>query len=211
MLLGVYVLGAIDRTDRPLVDEHLRDCARCRDELVGLAPLPAMLGRVSLEEAERIAAGGHDEPAELSPDVLNSLLRQVSRRRGRLWRGAVAVAAAAVMVAGAVTAVELTRAGASPAGGGEVAAASYAGVWARVDYGAGTKWRVEVSGIAPGTSCKFYVLSSSGKRVSAGTWTIRPYGQTGWYAAQSPISASSVHAFQITTAAGRVLVTIPAA
>ncbi len=217
MLLGVYVLGAIDRTERPLIDEHLRDCIRCRDELAGLAPLPAMLGRVSLEEAERIAAGGHDEPAELSPEVLNSLLKQVSRRRGRLWRGAVAVAAAAVIAAGAVTAVELTRAGGHPAGGSEVAAASSSSthVWAQVDYAenpsrTGTWMQVQVRGINPGTRCQFWVVTSSGKRL-AGEWTVAAsYGQVHWYGARTPLAESSVHAFQLTNLAGNLLVNIPA-
>jgi Putative zinc-finger len=214
-LLGVYVLGAIDRTERPLVDEHLRDCVRCRDELAGLAPLPAMLGRVSLEEAERIAAGGHDEPAELSPDVLNSLLRQVSRRRGRLWRGAVAVAAAAIIAAGAVTAIELTRGGASPAGGREVATGVdwSTHVWAQVHYAdspAGlAAMRVEVRGIKPGTPCTFWVVSSSGRRVRAGAWTVGSYGLAPFYRAGTSVPASSVHSFQITSA-GKLLVNIPA-
>jgi len=46
--LGVYVLGAIDPADRALVEEHLASCPECREELAGLAGLPALLavGRV---------------------------------------------------------------------------------------------------------------------------------------------------------------------
>ena len=49
--LGVYVLGAIDPAERALVDAHLATCRDCRDELAGLADLPALLARVSTEEA----------------------------------------------------------------------------------------------------------------------------------------------------------------
>ena len=42
--LGVYVLGAIDPAERAQVDEHLASCPGCREDLAGLAGLPAMLG-----------------------------------------------------------------------------------------------------------------------------------------------------------------------
>lgn len=49
--LGVYVLGAIDPAERALVDSHLAGCRDCRDELAGLAGIPALLSRVGAEEA----------------------------------------------------------------------------------------------------------------------------------------------------------------
>jgi hypothetical protein len=59
--LGVYVLGAIDPAERAEVDAHLAGCPDCRAELAGLAGLPALLGRVPVSEAARIAgfAVGH--------------------------------------------------------------------------------------------------------------------------------------------------------
>jgi putative zinc finger protein len=66
--LGVYVLGAIDPAERTQVDSHLATCRDCRDELAGLAGLPALLARVSTEEAIALSA---DEPAPLGllPDA----------------------------------------------------------------------------------------------------------------------------------------------
>jgi predicted anti-sigma-YlaC factor YlaD len=61
LALGVYVLGAIDPAERTLVDAHLATCRDCRDELAGLAGLPALLARVSTEEAIALAEDG---PAE---------------------------------------------------------------------------------------------------------------------------------------------------
>ena len=52
--LGVYVLGAIDPAERSLVDAHLLTCRDCRDELAGLAGLPALLARVNPDEISRI-------------------------------------------------------------------------------------------------------------------------------------------------------------
>lgn len=105
--LGVYVLGAIDPADRAMVDEHLATCRDCRDELAGLAGLPALLSRVDKAEAiafasDDIAADGADgaaslkEPAELIGTVLNLT---AARRRKRNWRTIGLSAAAAVIVA----------------------------------------------------------------------------------------------------------------
>jgi hypothetical protein len=150
-------------------------------------------------------------------DLLNSLLRQVGlRRRRRLWRGAITVAAAAaVAAAGATAAVQLARPAAQPAHTEVVSAANgRTHVAAVVDY-AKTPWgttamRVQVSGIPWGTRCQFWVLGANGHKLYSGDWTVlRSYGQQGWYTAASRVTPSSVHSFQI-TAAGKVLLTIPA-
>ena len=68
--LGVYVLGAIDPAERALVDAHLLTCRDCRDELAGLAGLPALLARVNPDEISRICA--------------DDTVRTVTEDRGRL-------------------------------------------------------------------------------------------------------------------------------
>jgi anti-sigma-K factor RskA len=219
-LLGVYVVGAIDPSDRPLVDDHLGECADCRDELAGLAGLPAMLSRVPAADIERIASGVTNLPegAEPSPELLNSLLRRVSaRRRSRMWRGAAAVAAAAVVAAGGATAVtQLTKPHQPQVVSREVASAMNPAthVAAVVDYSQ-TPWnttdmRVEVSGIAAGTNCRFWVVGSHG-RTAAGGWTVGlTYTRSEWYEVSAPVRADEVRGFQITDGS-KVLVNIPAA
>ncbi len=217
-LLGVYVVGAIDPAERTMVDEHLGHCPSCRDELAGLAGLPAMLSRVPAADVEMLsqAPSGLPEMTEPPAELLNSLLRRVSaKRRTRKWRGALALAASVAIAAGGATvATELARPQPSQVVR-DVAAGSNARthVAAVVDY-AGTPWastamRVQVSGISPGTTCQFWVVGTSG-RAYAGSWTVRAtYGQQVWYSVSSPVPASSVHSFQITSA-GKVLVNIPA-
>ena len=58
--LGVYVLGAIDPAERSKVDAHLSTCPACREELAGLAGLPALLRRVPVGEAQQLADGDPD-------------------------------------------------------------------------------------------------------------------------------------------------------
>ena len=217
-LLGVYVVGAIDPAERSVVDEHLEVCQACRDELAGLAGLPAMLGRVPAADVERLSGPPAELPelAEPPAELLNSLLRKVSaRRRRRLWRGAVTIAAAAAIAAGgAAAAVQLASPSATQVAHTDVASASSTrtGVAAVVDYTktswGGTAMRVQVSGIAPGTTCQFWVVGKDG-RTFAGQWTIAGYGSKAWYLAASSAAPGSVHMFQI-TASGRLLLSIPA-
>jgi hypothetical protein len=217
-LLGVYVVGAIDPAERMTVDEHLMGCPQCRDELAGLAGLPAMLSRVPAADVERLSfePSGLPEMTEPSAELLNSLLRKVSaKRRTRLWRGAVAIAASAAIAAGAATgAIELARPQPHVAAN-DVASGSDAQthVAAVVDYAptpwAGTEMRVQVTGIKPGTACKFWIFGKDG-RTPAGSWTVLvPYGQKAWYSVSAPVPTNSVHSFQITSG-GKVLVNIPA-
>ena len=98
--LGVYVLGAIDPAERAQVDEHLATCADCREELASLAGLPAMLRKVSVVEAERLAVAEQDPEltAVPSPEMLPSLVaRTTNVRRIHRWRGLAAAAAVALV------------------------------------------------------------------------------------------------------------------
>jgi len=215
-LLGVYVVGAIDPAERALVDEHLGQCQLCRDELAGLAGLPAMMSRVPVADVEWLDTAVTELAAlqEPSEEMLASLLRQVSvKRRSRIRRSMVAVAAAAVIAAGgAGAAMQLTR----PHVTSDTAtAASPNGVAAVVDYsptGWGTAMRVQVTGIPAGTKCQFWVVGKNGKASYAGTWTVGGslYGGKAWYSASSSWKAGSVSKFRITNSGGKVLLTIPA-
>lgn len=217
MLLGVYVVGAIDPAERALVDEHLSECAACRDELAGLAGLPAMLSRVPEADVEKLAGNVTSLPgqSEPSPELLNSLLRHVAaRRRARMWRGVAAAAAAAVIaVGGTATVMELVGHGTRQPTVEVASGVNAAGnITARVDYSMaawGTAMRVQVTGIAPGTACRFWVITATG-RSFAGAWTVAQTGYVSpWYSASSRVTPGAIRAFQVTTAA-KSLVSIPA-
>jgi hypothetical protein len=220
-LLGVYVVGAIDPAERALVDEHLAECQSCRDELAGLAGLPAMLSRVPAADVERLSLPllHLPEAVEPSDELLNSLLRTVSaKRKTRMWRSAAAVAAAAVIAAGGATTVsQLTSSGAVAQQEWVKAASPVGHISAVVDYqpvGWGTAMRVQVRGIKPGTVCQFWAVGKNGTSAYAGAWTVagnfgRGYGDKAWYPASAAVSADAVRGFQITSG-GKVLVYIPA-
>src|SRR5215468_6671040 len=91
--LGVYVLGAIDTVERTQVDAHLAGCHDCRDELAGLAGLPALLSRVDAAEAMALAESAgppfgeetahHSPKAEDPPprELLATVISLTSSRR----------------------------------------------------------------------------------------------------------------------------------
>jgi putative zinc finger protein len=214
-LLGVYVVGAIDPAERAIVDAHLSVCSECRAELGGLAGLPALLSRVPVADAERMAGGGFGEgPAEPPAELLSGLLRRVTaRRRNRRWRSALALAAAVAIAAGGTAAVfSANEPPAQTAAIAEVARASNAHVSAMVKYTetpwGGTAMRIAVQGIPTGTNCKIWVESGNNHWSVAGSWTVGPgYGEH-WYSVSSAVPADSVHGFQITSA-GKTLINIP--
>lgn len=216
-LLGVYVVGAIDPAERAVVDHHLEQCRDCREELAGLAGLPALLGRVPLADAERMAEGGYGIPdmEEPSAELLNGLLRRVAaRRRGRRWRSVLALAAAvAIAAGGAAGAVSALQPAAQHATASDVVSGTQANVSGQFRYSptpwGGTAMRVGVVGIPPGTVCQLRVKDASGRWTLADSWTTGPgYGEH-WYWVSSRVPADQVRGFQI-TARGKVLLSLRA-
>jgi predicted lipoprotein with Yx(FWY)xxD motif len=115
--LGVYLTGSIAPADRAAVVRHLATCADCRDELAGLASLPALIRRPPAREAAQ--SPGPAQDAEAGPALLGRLLGSVTRRRRRRRRllAAAAVTLAAVAALGwALRLAEPPRAGPAVAG-----------------------------------------------------------------------------------------------
>jgi len=224
--LGVYVLGAIDPAERALVDAHLLTCRECRDELAGLAGLPALLARVNPDEISRITsedtvrAGTHvgtDDrpPGELIGTVLD--LAAAKRRRTR-WRFA-AAAAAVVAIAGGLfgglSSITTTQTVAIPVSPGGThwetveATSAVTGASASVAYSHemwGDAFEVLVDHIPVGTTCQLWVVHPNGARTQVAAWTTASDEGTVWYAGSMPATAAPISSFQI-TADKKVLLT----
>jgi hypothetical protein len=229
--LGVYVLGAIEPAERALVDAHLATCRDCRDELAGLAGLPALLARVSTEEA--IALGDTDGPfpaamgeAEEPPRELLATVLDLTaaRRRRRRWRDTgIAVAAAAVIAAGVFGGLRLGSSPAQPPvavgsqqnlylgaqnGPMETVSGQSAGMTATVAYsqmGWGLQIDTKVTGIPVGTNCQLWVIDSSGNRVLAGNWITDNAEGTVWYPGSAAVSGKDVTGFEVTVGQGKAI------
>jgi anti-sigma factor RsiW len=220
-LLGVYVVGAIEPHERASVDEHLAECYECREELAGLAALPALLRRVPAQEAERILVAA-PEPADASaspsPELLDSLLaKTAAKRRSRRVRAMFTAAAAILIAAGGAAAVTESLAPSSTAPNSshhvEISTGSLGRVTATVRYGQrtwGTAMSVRVTGLPKWTNCKFYVVTKDGHRVLAGAWTVGADGGSLWYPVATGVTESHLGSFVLVTAHHRPL-HIPAA
>lgn len=224
-LLGVYVVGAIDPHERALVDSHLSGCPGCREELASLAGLPALLGRVPVDEAARISgvSPGRGEPGQLPEvELLRPLLGRVRhQRRVRRWRTIAAAAAVAAAVAGLSAGVTSALQGQASRPHVIVhwetkhAANSVTKAAVVVKYHAmpwGTQIETKVSGIAPGTTCELWVTGPGGQAQVIGSWTEARgwHAADTWYQASTSFPAHAVKSFEI-TAGNRVLVSVRAA
>jgi hypothetical protein len=222
--LGVYVLGAIDPAERGLVDAHLATCRDCRDELAGLAGLPALLARVNPDEISRIRADdavrpmvSDDPPEELLGTVLG--LADARRRRNR-WRYLSAAAAVAAIAGGlfaglsSATSTTITKTDVVTAGPGtwETVTATNAatGVASTVAYSKelwGNAFQVLVHDIPVGTTCQLWVVHPDGTETEVAAWTTaRDEGKV-WYAGSMASTAGAIGKFQI-TAGNKVLLTV---
>jgi hypothetical protein len=216
--LGVYVLGAITPADRAAVDQHLVSCSRCRDELAGLAGIPALLSRVPAAAAELSGPPPDgDGPGPQAGLLLDGLLRRVTALRRRQRQRRLAAAAAVLAAAAAAGWVpQLLHPAAPP----HPAAATWWTAAARgfdpatragatVRYAPkpwGTELEAAISGIAPGTACQIWAITASGPH-AAGGWTVTGDDLHAWYPASVPFPAATLVGFDI-TADGKVLVTI---
>jgi hypothetical protein len=228
--LGVYVLGAIDPAERAQVDAHLATCRDCRDELAGLAGLPALLARVSTEEAIALAATDEPFPAALgrAPEPPRELLATVldltaARRRRRRWREAsLGVAAALIIAAGVFGGLRLGSSPAQPPtaqgqaglsagqpnGPMRTVSANLGSMTATVSYtsmGWGTQLDTKVSGIPVGTSCQLWVIDKSGNRFLVGDWVTDNDEGKVWYPSSVGLSSKNVAKFQVTVGHGQAI------
>lgn len=213
--LGVYVLGAMEHAQRAQVDSHLAACSWCREELAGLAGLPALLGKVPAAEAMRLAPDGGGAPGPPLEVLAGRVAR--TRRRRRLSAAAVIALIAGIAAAVAPQALHpadgLPPAAAAPRWAGTTEAANpVTGARAVIRYAPepwGTQLEARVTGIPAGTRCQFWVTGTRGQEFAAGGWIIPAGSQHGWYPASVPFAAASVRGFEITTGS-RALVAFPA-
>jgi hypothetical protein len=214
--LGVYVLGAIDPAERSLVDAHVSGCAECRDELAGLAGLPALLARVGTDEVGRISSEDADSrPPEETPreDFVDSLvsLTAARRRRSRRWQVLAAAAALVIAAGGAAAGLRLasdssaaqTSASPAPPASWKTATTTSAlkGVNATIRYQRlawGVAYDVQITGVPKGTTCQLWVTNSQGVHLLAAGWTVTSPGETDWFPGSSWVPGGQVQGMDVT-------------
>lgn len=100
-LLGAYVLGGLEPAELLRFEQHLQECADCREELAGLERLPALLDALPVPDAVALTAASRPAAPEPATAVPHSVLDELAarRRRGRRRRSALVGAVAAACLA----------------------------------------------------------------------------------------------------------------
>ena len=215
--LGVYVLGAIHPAERAQVDEHFATCADCREELASLAGLPAMLRKVPVVEAERLAAPDAEPGLSVVPseEMLKSLVARTANVRGiHRWRGVLAAAAAAIVALGGGAAIATALQPSSPPVVAEhwhrALGGSAAGIHLTVMYRpveSGTLIKANATGLRPGVVCQLQVVDAHGNVMPLGSWQYRK--GSSWYPASSSLTEADLRTFELTIG-GKVVASVHA-
>jgi len=110
-LLGAYVVDAVDPDERLLIEEHLHECPRCRQEVAELREVTALLAHGGAPAPEglwdKIAAALEETPPPMRLELraptastaasTNAVASLADRRRRKIVLGVIGAAAAVVI------------------------------------------------------------------------------------------------------------------
>jgi anti-sigma factor RsiW len=224
LLLGAFVLGGLDSAEHHEFSRHLRTCPVCQREAAQLSGLPALLdlvdepGSAADPDGSTTLAEDGAPPAETTAAVVLLDRVRAERRRRRWWLGA--VAAALVLVAGAIGAAigpVTSRLNAPPTRGLVAAAAPVtpgqaAPIQVEIDLVSrtwGTQLDLRGSGLPTDEVLYLAVTDRDGHRYDVASWTGTPSGRTSLTAACWMKSADIVQV-QVHTRAGTPVATATA-
>jgi Putative zinc-finger len=224
-MLGAYVLDTLDPDERRDVDAHLADCEICRADVVELEAVKDVLQDIP---PEALLHGPPDADLVLQR-TLRQVRQEISSATRRRW--VPAVAAAAVLLAGAIGGgVALGRGTApeqvaqvppspaptvSPDPPGTQVQSTVQGdvrMTAKVVPAAGwVRVNAAVAGIPAGENCRLIVVGSGGEREIASGWIVSPQGETGGtnLNGSAAVPIDKVVAVEVQNTAGKTFVTVP--
>ena len=190
-LLGPYVMDALQPYEEREVEDHLRDCAGCREEAQEL--------RIAHERLLDLAYATEAPPQDL--EIAANIPRPRDRRRLPAWLAAVAAVFCVLGVLGAIflpglfggralASATLTPTDLAPEAGGEVSIE---------DANGNMEVRLEAWGLPPCEDDRYFELwlVEGEERVSAGSFTVGPSGKVD-VNMTAPAFASSCPAVGIT-------------
>jgi anti-sigma-K factor RskA len=204
--LAAYVVGSLEPAERRAVEQHIRACRDCADELARLTPLPGLLGRVSEQEARSdLLVPGRD--------LLDGVIRRLAdhertlRRQVRRWR-MVAIAACIAAVVVAVVAVEPWSSEpdrvvvtAEPV---TTAATATTGEVAAIAWEWGTTVELAAADLPRRDGYVLWAVAEDGRRERAGSWGQTASGNAKVRGASS-IARSDLARVEVTDRDGQVI------
>jgi hypothetical protein len=175
--LGAYVLDALEPDEAAAVQAHLAGCSACQDEVIGLAWIPELLASANIAEIESVddERGQRQPPSLLLERLLASAAAERRTRKHR--RGAISIACAAIVTAGAAT---TALANGSPPHATVVHAVDPSThVDAAVTVSArswGSALELQLSGAYPGGRCSLIARAEDGRTDVAASWVASKAG-----------------------------------
>ena len=171
-LLGPYVMGSLEPREEWEVEDHLRECAGCREEANGL--------RIAHERLLDLAYATEVSPQNLEERVVAVIPRRDDRRRLPPWVAVVAAIFCVLAVLGtifvpdlsgrALASATLTPTDLAPDAGGQVS---------MKDANGNMEVSLKAWGLPPCEDGRYYELwlVEGEERVSAGSFTVGPSGK----------------------------------
>jgi anti-sigma-K factor RskA len=180
-LLGAYVLGGLDAADLRRFEEHLQECAGCREELAGLERLPALLDALPVPDAVALTGGSRPAAAiEPGGSVPRTVLDELASRRRKVrrrWTALVGAVAAACLALGIAVAPLLNR---PPQPDASYSVQAESGLRFSVDLARktwGTELAVNGSSMPLDGTYSLWVRDRDGGEDRACAWTATPSGR----------------------------------
>ena len=172
-LLGPYVMGSLEPREEREVEDHLRECAGCREEANGL--------RIAHERLLDLVYATEVPPQNLEERVVAVIPRRHDRRRLPPWVAVVAAVFCVLAVLGtifvpdlsggrALASATLTPTDLAPDAGGQVS---------MEDANGNMEVSLKAWGLPPCEDGRYYELwlVEGEERVSAGSFTVGPSGK----------------------------------
>ncbi|MFJ2580182.1 anti-sigma factor family protein [Kitasatospora aureofaciens] len=223
--VGAYLLGLLEPAERAAFEEHLAGCPQCAEQVAELGFVEPLLAEyaVSAEAAGLEPAGPVPRP---DPALLDRLVADVTagRRRGRIRRLVLALAAAVMVAAGpAVTAAVLT-AESTPAvvAVAEQFTATDPNTGARATVGVDAKtWGSQISlqlaNVHGPLTCRLVAVSHTGERQTVTTWSVPAGGYSEpadpgvlHISGGAALQPADIDHFEVRVQDGTMLVSVPA-
>ena len=150
--VGAYLFGSLDLNERAAFERHLGACDTCQAEMLRLAPLPGLLGRLTLDDVENL-------------DEIPSCPPKPDRQRR------VALVCAAVLAAFALAGgILFLQAPPAPTWAAKDPGTGVDGEVSMVSKSWGTEMWFRLGDVKPGARCKVIVFDRRGQREVGGWW-----------------------------------------
>jgi hypothetical protein len=197
--LGAYLLGGLDAVDLRSFEDHLHECAQCREELTRLEKVPVLLDAVPVPDAVALTvvpSTGVAAPSAAAPAALLATLARRRRKVRRRWAALAGAVAAACLAVGLSVGPLLSRA---PQPDATYSVQSGGGLQFSIDLARktwGTELAVNGSSLPADGTLSLWVRDRAGGEDRACAWTATPSGRVKVTGA-TPIQLASISSVEL--------------